>query len=629
MILKNQKIRTKLLMGFAVVLILALGIGLTALMKSSRYANIVKQESENLYLTKFILEREIDHLKWSDRISTFFLNNEQSLNVQLNPKKCKFGSWYYEFIVSDDFKRLPSGIQQKFLAIDSLHMSLHESAHEIHDGWEHGNTESYAKSLNIYQSKTRNILDGMIDSFNSLLADIETYNDRLTQERNNAMVLMRKSITGILIVAIALGVAIALLISSIITTPIRQVVTKLRSIAEGEGDLTQKLVIDSGDELGELAIYFNAFLDSLRNMVKAILLGSQEITKGVDDMQGSFKKIAGSSQILSTTALQTSEAANEMAQSVEDVVSNISIMSAASLQTSSTTEQIAGNIKEVFKSVTEQMAAVNQSSSASEQLSSAIKAVAGNARKVKEISDEISGKAKQGNKAVKESVIGMQDIADSASQIRNIITVITTIASQTNLLALNAAIEAARAGEAGKGFAVVADEVRSLAEQSAQAAGEITELINNSNTKTELGVSLIKNVEQIISEMTMGINQVDSLIAEVSDSTREQEKGAEEISKAMSYLNQLTSDIENALKEQTKATEEVTKAMSELAQSSEEINASMNEQKQSNQDICKAIEQVTSVAKDNNEQSQQTVSIATLVGEHAENLNNLINKFKV
>ncbi|RJP58214.1 MAG: methyl-accepting chemotaxis protein [Candidatus Auribacter fodinae] len=445
---------------------------------------------------------------------------------------------------------------------------------------------------------------------------------------SGSLVHIRTLLIITVITAMFIGILITFWVAGMITKPLVAVAKRAGEIAQG--DLTgEALNVTSQDEIGQLSSVFNTLQANLKEMLNQIKTAGQNIASSTRRIHQVAQEVMEGSESLASSSQQSSSAIEEISRNVQEVLKNVDSQTASVTETSSAVEEMTRNIRVVSENVESQAAAINESTASIEQMVAAVKQIAENAGKVNIIAQETSAQAEEGNVAVKEAVHGMREIANSSSKISNIISVITGIASQTNLLALNAAIEAARAGEAGKGFAVVAAEVRDLAEQSAQAAKEITGLINDANDKAERGVDLIESVDQVIHKMTDSIQDVVNLIGEVSNSTSEQEKGAEEIAKAMETLNSITQDILNSMNEQSHGAEEISSAMQNLAKVSEEISTAMDEQSNGTAEVNQAVEMVASIAEDNKNGATQFVECSTQLAEQSTNLESIVSRFTV
>src|SRR5574337_768425 len=275
----------------------------------------------------------------------------------------------------------------------------------------------------------------------------------------------------LLTISIVVGLGLTWLTISSITRPLSQTVAVLEDIAEGNGDLTKRLVVTSHDQIGEMARWFNTFMDKLHDIIAQVGSVASSVTTA--------------SQQLAEGSQQLSSGAQEQASSLEET--------AASL----------------------------------EQITSTVKQNAENARQANQLAVSARDGAEQGGAVVKEAVASMEAISHSSKQIAAIITTIDEIAFQTNLLALNAAVEAARAGEQGRGFAVVASEVRALAQRSAAASKEIKVLISDSVAKVEEGSALVHQSGETLTKIVAGVKKVADLIAEISAASQAQ---AEELS---------------------------------------------------------------------------------------------------
>lgn len=290
---------------------------------------------------------------------------------------------------------------------------------------------------------------------------------------------------------------------------------------------------------------------------KGKVLGGFEICRDVSLEIHLQKKLGETSEKLSSFASELVATARQTSKSAEGLATSTEGAASAS-------RQMSKNVQEVSKNVGIQSSSVNQTAAAITEMNKTIQTIAKNAQTVNEISNETYKLSMDANQAVEKTVEGTNAIAKSAEKINEIIDVISQIASQTNLLALNAAIEAARAGEAGRGFSVVADEVKNLATQSGKAAKEITSLIKESTKNVIKGNELSSQVAGIIIKVVASVQKVAELSQEVGNATSEQAESAAEINKAMDNLNIITTEITSAMREQSEGIKQVSLAIDEI-----------------------------------------------------------------
>ena len=217
--------------------------------------------------------------------------------------------------------------------------------------------------------------------------------------------------------------------------------------------------------------------------------------------------------------------------------------------------QVSAGTTDLSQRTEEQASSLEETAASMEELASTVKQNADNARQADELARNASKRAEQGGAEVVRVVATMTEISDSARKITDIVSVIDSIAFQTNILALNAAVEAARAGEQGRGFAVVAAEVRSLAQRSAQAAKEIKDLIGHSVEKVESGTELVEQAGDTIQALVIDVKRVSDLMASIAEASAEQARGVQQVNKTVTEMDKVVQQNASAVQQSAAAAE--------------------------------------------------------------------------
>ncbi|MYM24580.1 HAMP domain-containing protein [Duganella sp. FT135W] len=357
------------------------------------------------------------------------------------------------------------------------------------------------------------VISGRIDPLNT--QTLELINKLVDMQQASAKEVMAGSVTAdrslmvVLFVlggvAVALGVACATVITRSITVPLSGAVEVAQKVAAGE--LTSQVQVEGQDETSEL-------LQALKDM-------NESLAKTVGDVRTGTELISTASQEIAFGNADLSARTESQASSLEETASSM------------------------------------------EELTSTVKQNADNARQANQLAVTASSVAEKGGTVVSQVVETMGSITASSRKIADIISVIDGIAFQTNILALNAAVEAARAGEQGRGFAVVASEVRNLAQRSAGAAKEIKELISDSVEKVDAGSKLVDEAGQTMDLIVTSIRQVADIMGEITAATQEQSNGIEEVNQAISQMDEMTQQ-NAALVEEAAAAAESMQEQAEL-----------------------------------------------------------------
>ncbi|RCW47712.1 MULTISPECIES: methyl-accepting chemotaxis protein [unclassified Halanaerobium] len=411
-----------------------------------------------------------------------------------------------------------------------------------------------------------------------LLQHYMPYNDYIivtalpTSEYQSALDTYRNKILITILIAIIIATIVVFMVTSSVVKPLKNAISFAEEIADGNLSVAE-LKVKTKDEVGKLSEALNNMLKSLKSLVGQVIDMSGNLSASSEELSASGEEVAASAEHVGTAIQDVASGAEEQSAQAEEtnalldeLTKQINIVNTASEAMNRKADEVIGNIEIGNKSIENSVAEVN---------------------KLKENSNNVSD--------------AIDSLAESSQRIGEIIKLIKDISAQTNLLALNAAIEAARAGEAGRGFSVVADEIRELAEQSGEATEEISELIGGIQKDVQVSV---KNMKQTEEAVDTSVNSIE-----------ESGKSFEDISHAASVLNNIIENIINQAEKMELNSDEVASAVKQIAAVS--------------QTAASNAEEVAAASEEQSASTEEIVNSAQELAEMAQELSNAVNKFRI
>ena len=513
------------------------------------------------------------------------------------------------------------------------------------------------------------------------------------------------------VVALIVALMLALVAAKLIIRPMLDLAETATRIAEG--DLTQRTEIATNDEIGELAESFNAMTANLEKMLTRLQRSSQQLKtvfetvssrsgtvvdrvdgqraivddtyRSINQLNHGVKKITDNVESLSAASEETSSSMLEMAASIEEVSKQTDTLFKSVEETATATEQMVSSINEVDRNIEYLSSFVTETSSSMVEMTASIGQVEANAARSYDLSLTAAQAAESGMKAVRETIEAMEHIrkavvdangvvsrlGERSVAIGRILNVIEDVAEQTNLLALNAAILAAQAGEHGKGFSVVAGEIRELAERTASSTREIGGLIQSvqqevrnaltsMTTGTKLvegGVALSHEAGKALTNILESATTASNMGKEIAAATNQQAKGSETITRAVEKLQGMVKQINAATAQQAEGSEHIRNAVESMREVTRYVRQAMAEQKSGSsmisssaeqmiemihqifqaaanqstesETIMKTVKQVRAIADENRKSASEMSDSLTILSDAIRGLDEEVRKFRV
>ncbi|MEK4228290.1 methyl-accepting chemotaxis protein [Solibacillus sp. FSL H8-0538] len=550
---------------YSIIILLCITIGINFLS-----LNNIEKKTEEAFDQRVEQIRITDQIKFSLAMQGSYVRALMLENTKQNEEKLMYYQTYLDEQIALLASVALSDTMKGYISeIEGFNSKFNEDAAKALKAYKEGNIQLATEIVN---NELEISNDGILNSASEIITYQEKQLDGISEETVEAIASSKTTSIVVLVISLLFGVILVIFVRKTITVPLRMVVNEANIIASG--DLSKEdISIRTRDEIGDLGKAFNTMKNNLANLIKNVQNNTEQLSAAAEELSASTQEISATTEDVTKRVSDTAEAAQASSQSA--------VESARAMEETATGVQRIAEATQTLHS-----SSIDASETASH-------------------GGEIINHAKKQMQVINDSTNSVNTLVNKLAmqteEIGNITKVITDITDQTNLLALNAAIEAARAGEHGKGFAVVADEVRKLAEESKNSASSIVALTLEIKSDTE-------NVEKAVSDSLVSVKEGVAIISDAGES----------FTAIVQAVEQMTTQIQ-----------EISATSEEISASAEEVTASVNEIANGASNAAASIDMIAAAMEEQAATMEQVNGVAVGLSESAQALQTEIQQFRV
>ena len=540
--LRNMKIRTRMMLSYAVIIVLCFTAGVVSLIMMKRISGNLTSFYDNNYtvtVKTWVAKREMQYA-WAEIFKAILETDKEEVDTALDNASAALADMRAAFPVIRERFKGDMELMDKADAILAKAVIYRDQVFELAVAMKD------EEAFELMKTSYIPLLDQMSDTLNEISIQAENNARKMVVQGQQLQTTSMLVVIAVTVINLALAFILGLRISKGIRTPVEEIRVMAEKLASGS--LEVSIEYQSKDELGKLS-------DSIRSLIKTFRSIISDMGDGLTALSnGDFTVESNAREFYVGDFRKLMVSMDQIADKLNFTLGQINQSSG---QVFNGSDQVAAGAQELAQGATEQAAFVEELAASINEISSQISENAQNARHGSKLAEEAGIKTEKSNRKMQEMMAAMSDINDRSSQIGKIAKTIEDIAFQTKILALNATVEAARAGTAGKGFAAVANEVRNLASKSAEASKSTAVLIEESVQAVDRGTKLADETARTLTEVVESARQVVAVSDKISQASSEQAASIVQVTQSVNQISGIVQNNSATAEESAAASEEL------------------------------------------------------------------------